>query len=49
MKRLIPAFAMILGWTIAAVRPATPAPLTTLRAIHALDNAQASHESAGGF
>lgn len=33
---------MILGCTIAAMA-ATPAPLTALRAIHALDNAQASH------
>ena len=41
MKRLIPAFAMILCWTIAAVA-APPAPLTSLRAIHALDNAQAA-------
>ena len=42
MKRLIPAFAMILGWTITALA-VTPAPLTTLRAIHALDNPQAAH------
>ncbi|MGA2049597.1 MAG: GGDEF domain-containing protein [Terracidiphilus sp.] len=41
-KRLIPAFAMILGWTIGA-SAVTPAPLTTLRAIHALDNPQAAH------
>ncbi|MGA2085859.1 MAG: GGDEF domain-containing protein [Terracidiphilus sp.] len=41
MKRLFPAFAIILGWASAAW--AAPAPLTTLRAIHALTNDQASH------
>jgi diguanylate cyclase (GGDEF)-like protein len=41
MKRLTPAFAMILGWAIAATAATAP-PLTSLRAIHALDNAQAS-------
>jgi len=40
-KRLIPAFAMILGWTITALA-VTPAPLTTLRAIH-VGQSQAAH------
>ena len=42
MKRLIPAFAIILGWAAAAVA-ATPGTLTSLRDIHLLTNAQASH------
>ena len=41
-KRFIPALAAILGWTITALA-VTPAPLATLRAIHALDNPQAAH------
>ena len=41
MKRLIPAFAIILGWASAAWA-AEPATLTTLSAIHALTNAEAS-------
>jgi diguanylate cyclase (GGDEF)-like protein len=42
MKRLIPAIAVILGWASAAWA-LQPAPLTTLRAIHALTNAEAGH------
>jgi diguanylate cyclase (GGDEF)-like protein len=42
MKRLIPAFAIVLGWASAAWA-AAPAQLTTLQAIHALTNAEASH------
>src|SRR5271166_1320802 len=41
MKRLTPAGALILGWT-AALWAAAPGPLTTLRAIHELSNAQAA-------
>jgi len=41
VKRLIPAVAIFLGWALAAWS-APPAPLTTLREIHALTNAQAS-------
>jgi diguanylate cyclase (GGDEF)-like protein len=41
-KRLIPAFAIILGWTSVAWGAAPPAPLTTLSAIHALTNDEAS-------
>ena len=40
MKRLILAFGVILGWAV-AVSAAAPAPLTTLRAIQALSNAEA--------
>src|ERR1035441_6057179 len=45
MKRLIPAVAIILGWAAAAwaAAPAAPVTLTTLSAIHALTNAEASH------
>ena len=45
MKRLIPAVAIILGWAAAAwaAAPAAPVTLTTLSAIHALSNAEASH------
>jgi diguanylate cyclase (GGDEF)-like protein len=43
MKKLIPIFAILLGWAAAAWAEA-PAPLTTLRAIHALTNAEASKE-----
>jgi diguanylate cyclase (GGDEF)-like protein len=43
MRRLIPAVAIVLGWVLAAWG-AAPAPLTTLRAIHALSNAEASQE-----
>ena len=42
MKRLILAFAVVFGLA-AAVSAAAPAPLTTLRAIHALTNAEADH------
>jgi diguanylate cyclase (GGDEF)-like protein len=41
MKRLIALFAIVLGWAT-AVSAAAPAPLTTLRQIHALSNAEAS-------
>jgi diguanylate cyclase (GGDEF)-like protein len=41
MKRLITAFALALGWATVAW-PAPPAPLTTLGAVHALSNAEAS-------
>jgi diguanylate cyclase (GGDEF)-like protein len=41
MKRLILAFGVILGWAV-AVSAATPAPLTTVRAIQALSNAEAN-------
>jgi diguanylate cyclase (GGDEF)-like protein len=41
MKRLIPAIACIFGWTTVVWGAAAPAPLTTLRAIHALTNDQA--------
>jgi diguanylate cyclase (GGDEF)-like protein len=40
MKRLILAFGVILGWAV-ALSAAAPAPLTTLRAIQALSNAEA--------
>ena len=40
MRRLILAFAVVLG-AAAAAKAAAPAPLTTLRAIHALSNAEA--------
>jgi diguanylate cyclase (GGDEF)-like protein len=40
MKRSVIAFVMILGWATAACA-AAPAPLTTLRAIHALTNEEA--------
>ncbi|MGA2168487.1 MAG: GGDEF domain-containing protein [Terracidiphilus sp.] len=42
MKRWIPAVAIFLGWA-AVAWAAAPTPLTTLRAIHALSNEQASH------
>jgi diguanylate cyclase (GGDEF)-like protein len=42
MKRLIPAIAIVLGWASAAWA-AAPATLTTLRAVHELSNAEASH------
>ena len=41
MKKLIALFAIVLGWA-AVVSAAAPAPLTTLRQIHALTNAEAS-------
>ena len=41
MKRLILAFAILIGWASTAWA-ATPNTLTTLRAVHALTNAQAS-------
>jgi diguanylate cyclase (GGDEF)-like protein len=40
MKKFIPAFAFLLGWT-AVAWAAAPATLTTLQAIHALTNAEA--------
>jgi hypothetical protein len=40
MKRSIPAFATLLGWTLAAWA-ASPSPLTDLRTITALSNAEA--------
>ncbi len=43
MKRRIPAVAIILGWALAGWA-APPATLTTLRAVHALTNAEASHK-----
>ena len=43
MKRLIPAIAIILGWAIAA-SAATPAILTSLRAIHSLTPEQSSQK-----
>ncbi|MGA2673963.1 MAG: GGDEF domain-containing protein [Terracidiphilus sp.] len=42
MKRLIAALVLLPGWTFAAWA-AEPATLTSLRAIHALSNAEASH------
>src|SRR5580658_10393209 len=42
MRRLIPMVAIIVGWAVPALA-AVPAPLTSLRAIHALSNAQAVH------
>ena len=44
MKRLIPAIAIAFGGLFSAAWAATPAPLTTLRAIHALSNAEAGKE-----
>jgi hypothetical protein len=41
IKRLLPVVAILLGWNMAAWA-ATPAPLTTLNAIHAVTNDQAS-------
>lgn len=41
MKSLILSVAMIVGWASSAGQAAAPAPLTTLRAIHAVTNAQA--------
>ncbi|MGA2889995.1 MAG: GGDEF domain-containing protein [Terracidiphilus sp.] len=42
MKRLITAVAIILGWACVAWAAAAPAPLTTLRAVSALSDAEAS-------
>jgi len=42
MMRLILTFVVVFGWA-AAVSAAAPAPLTTLRAIHTLTNAEADH------
>ena len=42
MKKLIPALAVILGWVPAAL-VAQPGTLTSLRAVHALGNTEASH------
>lgn len=43
MKRFVLAFVLIFG-CLSAASAATPAPLTTLRAIHSLSNADASHK-----
>jgi diguanylate cyclase (GGDEF)-like protein len=43
MKRLIPVIAILLGWASAALA-AAPTTLTTMRAIHALTNAEAAQE-----
>ncbi|MGA3343900.1 MAG: GGDEF domain-containing protein [Terracidiphilus sp.] len=43
MKRLIPVVALILGWS-SATSAAAPAVLTTLRAVHHLNNSEASQE-----
>jgi diguanylate cyclase (GGDEF)-like protein len=52
MKRLLPAIALLLGCS-AALRatslPSSPAPLTTLRAVHALTNTEASRHPAADF
>src|ERR1039457_7107088 len=48
MKRLILVIAIILGWASAAWAAPT-ATLTSLRAIHALSNAEASHNSPVAF
>ena len=44
MKRLISVLAVIFGWTSLVWGAAAPAPLTTLRSIRALSNAEASRE-----
>ena len=43
MKRLVPLLAIVLGWA-ATAWAAPPATLTTLRAIHAVTNAEASQK-----
>jgi len=43
-KRLIPAFAIILGWASVAWGAAPPVTLTTLQQVRALSNAQASQQ-----
>jgi hypothetical protein len=43
MKRVVPAFALILGWA-SVVCLAAPAPLGTLRAIHSLSNTEANQQ-----
>ena len=48
MRRLFPAFAIILGLA-SAIWAAAPVPLTTLRAVHALSNAQASQRLPAAF
>jgi len=48
MKRLIPAFAVLLGWALAACS-AQPAPLTSLRAIRNLDKAEAAMQPPAAF
>jgi diguanylate cyclase (GGDEF)-like protein len=48
MKRSIPALSILLGWAMTAWS-ATPAPLTTLHAIHALTNSQAAQASPVAF
>src|ERR1022692_4668003 len=48
MKRSIPVLAIILGWATAALA-AAPAPITTLRAIHALTNTEASKDMPVAF
>jgi diguanylate cyclase (GGDEF)-like protein len=51
MKRLIPVIAILLGWAAAAwaTAPAAPVALTTLSAIHALSNSEASKHSPVDF
>jgi diguanylate cyclase (GGDEF)-like protein len=51
MKRLIPVIAILLGWAAAAwaTAPAAPVALTTLSAIHALSNSEASEHSPVDF
>ena len=46
MKRLIPAVTILLGWVAVAwaAPPAAPVTLTSLRAVHAITNAEASHK-----
>ena len=48
MRRLLPAVAIVLGWA-AAAWAAPPAPLTTLRAIHSLTNAEAARHPLVAF
>jgi len=43
VKRLVLAIAIILGWSPVVWGAAAPATLTTLQAVHALSNAEASH------
>jgi diguanylate cyclase (GGDEF)-like protein len=48
MKRSIPALSILLAWALGAWAEA-PATLTTLRAIHGISNAEASHNPAVAF
>jgi diguanylate cyclase (GGDEF)-like protein len=48
MKRLSLAFAILLGWALAA-SAAPPAPLTSLRAVHGLSDAEAARQPAAAF